>query len=83
MQISVRVLPDLVEAAVRIRSHRSRRHIALQELREIATASGTSWALGLARALGRCRGRFPGGRATSTTIPLTSPRGTTRPRSSI
>ena len=46
MQISVRVLPDLVEAAVRT-DRIEQATIALYELREIATASGTSWALGL------------------------------------
>jgi DNA-binding CsgD family transcriptional regulator len=46
MQISVRVLPDLVEAAVRT-DRIEQATIALHELREIATASGTSWALGL------------------------------------
>jgi DNA-binding CsgD family transcriptional regulator len=46
MQISIRVLPDLVEAAVRSgRTEQAR--VALSELDTVATASGTPWGLGV------------------------------------
>ena len=46
LQISIRVLPDLVETAARSGRHDEAR-VALQELRDVAGASGTPWGLGV------------------------------------
>jgi len=51
MQISIHVLPDLVETAARS-GHPDQARAALARLTEIAEAAGTSWALGV---LERCR----------------------------
>ena len=51
MQISIHVLPDLVETAARS-GHPDQANAALAELTEIAESAGTSWALGV---LERCR----------------------------
>ena len=46
LQISIRVLPDLVETAART-GRPTEALIALQELREVAIGSGTHWGLGV------------------------------------
>jgi DNA-binding CsgD family transcriptional regulator len=46
LQISIRVLPDLVETAARSGRHDEAR-VALHELRDVARASGTPWGLGV------------------------------------
>ena len=56
LQISIRVLPDLVETAARSGRH-DEALVALQELRDVADASGTPWGLGvLERSAALCAG---------------------------
>src|SRR5664280_674891 len=56
LQISIRVLPDLVETAARSGRHDEAR-VALHELRDVARASGTPWGLGgLEKSAALCAG---------------------------
>ena len=56
LQISIRVLPDLVETAVRSGRYDEAR-VALRELRDVAGGSGTPWGLGvLERSAALCAG---------------------------